>query len=599
MKCPHCSFEAPETEQFCPNCGASSLAPQTPKKISAISSLPLGTILNSKYRIEAILKTDSINVYKASSNSQQDLFLIEETTVDDKSKSNFITRLVETFRSIRPSQSHTNETTKDKKPEAIVEQLLSLRKKYELLASLDTLDFQKTFDYFVIGDKEYLVLENAVARSLFDIVTHDLPTEDQAIDIAVDLCDRVDKIHRAGYVHLNIDPNSIYLLDGHVRLFNFERVARVSEGRHEYLTTDGYSAPELLSIDTAVDVRADIYSIGAVLYWMISGKNVPFTGVSFLELMPSVSSLELGRILTYCLAHNPDQRYISAGELKDKLATYQEMQKRNLHFDTACITDTGMVRKNNEDSCFVLEKAQSTDLGVDSHGIYLIADGMGGEQSGEVASTKAVAEISSFILESLKSAVKGESFSNLVKQAIEKANSEMYNMARSNPQLSNMGTTLTMGLRINNELYLGHVGDSRAYLIRSGEIRQLTQDHSVVAGLLKAGMITPDEAIRHPDQGKIYRCLGTAPSVIMDTYKEVGNEEKLTLMRGDSLVFCTDGMTAHVSNEEIMAEAERPTSAYDACRHLAWLANQRGGTDNVTVIVVKSTDNKREEKANV
>jgi len=592
MNCPHCGFEVAEAEQFCSNCGASFLITESPQKTSNLSALLLGTILNGKYHIKALLKNGSINVYGASFEGEQNLLLIEEATVVHKKKSDVITRIIETFRHIGPSPSAANEITKEKTTEAICQQSLPLQKKFELLSSLDSSAFQKAYDNFIVGDREYLVLENATGKSLFDIVSEDLPDEDLAIDIAINLCQCVGNIHRAGYIHLNIEPGSIYLLDGQVRLFNFERAMRAGERRHEYLTSEGYSAPDLLLTDTGIDARADIYSIGAVLFWMISGQNVTLSGAPVMKVLSSVSSPELARILLSCLAHNPDLRYTTVGELKEKLVAYQLMRKRNFHFDTASLTDTGMIRQNNEDSCFTLEVTQSADLSTDSYGVYLIADGMGGEQAGEVASTRAVAEISSAILDSLKIPNKVESFSDLVSQAVEKANSELYQLARSDPKLSSMGTTVTLGLRVNNELYLGHVGDSRAYLVRRSVIRQLTQDHSVVAGLLKAGMITQEEARQHPDRGKIFRCLGSSPDIVIDTYKEIGNEEKLILRQGDSLVFCTDGLTTHVSDDEILTEVEKPDDAYDACQRLIWLANQHGGTDNISVIVVKSRDTK-------
>lgn len=478
--------------------------------------------------------------------------------------------------------------TEGKIAEVIVDRFLPLREKFELLSSLGSSDFQRAHEYFVLGNREYLVLENQTGKSLLDIVSEDLSSEDVAIDIAIKLCQCADRIHQAGYVHLDIEPGSICLLDRQVRLFNFERAIKLGQRRHEFLTAEGYSAPELLSDDAAVDARADIYSIGAVLFWMISRQNMPLTGASVLSILASVSAPELARIIMSCLAHDPDQRYTTAGELREKLVTYQLMQKGNIHFDTASLADLGMVRQNNEDACLVLEISRSTDSGKNSYGLYLVADGMGGEQAGEVASAKAVEAISSAVLENLITPDKLQSPFELVRNSIEKANSEIYNMARSNPQLSNMGTTVTMGLRVNNELYLGHVGDSRAYLIRAGEIRQLTQDHSVVAGLLKAGMITLEEARQHPDQGKIFRCLGGSQNVFVDTYKNLGNEEKLILQHGDSLVFCSDGLTAHVSDEEILAEVEKSNDACKACQRLIWLANERGGTDNISVIVTKS-----------
>lgn len=250
-----------------------------------------------------------------------------------------------------------------------------------------------------------------------------------------------------------------------------------------------------------------------------------------------------------------------------------------MRFDTAFSSDLGKLRETNEDSCLALDVSEPKAL-ASSYGIYLVADGMGGHQAGEVASKMAAETISSTILDSLSRAKKLPPPSHLVKQALKKANTQIYKMAGTSPQLSAMGTTLTLGLRVANMLYLGHIGDSRAYLIRRGRIRQLTEDHSVVASLLKAGMITPEEAKTHAERGKIFRCLGVSTEVDIDVSNRL-------LQSGDSLVFCTDGLTNHVSDSEILDSVEKESNADSACQKLIHLANLRGGEDNISLIVVK------------
>jgi protein phosphatase len=146
-----------------------------------------------------------------------------------------------------------------------------------------------------------------------------------------------------------------------------------------------------------------------------------------------------------------------------------------------------------------------------------------------------------------------------------------------------MGTTVTLGLRIGQNLYIGHVGDSRAYLIRNRNIMQLTEDHSVVASLVKERVITSDEAKTHPDRGKIFRCLGNAPSVSVDKLKE----GKLQLQAGDVLILCTDGLVSNVSDDELLSVVTKEAAAHESCSQLISLANERGGDDNITAIVIK------------
>jgi protein phosphatase len=149
-----------------------------------------------------------------------------------------------------------------------------------------------------------------------------------------------------------------------------------------------------------------------------------------------------------------------------------------------------------------------------------------------------------------------------------------------------MATTVTAGLRIDFDLYLGHVGDCRAYLVRNGEIRQLTEDHSVVADLVKQGVITADEARSHPDRAKIFRSLGVTSDIRVDTCGREDGAEKLSLLPGDRLVFCSDGLTGHLPDAEILRWIEGNPDADQACRALIGAANAMGGGDNITVIVV-------------
>jgi len=182
---------------------------------------------------------------------------------------------------------------------------------------------------------------------------------------------------------------------------------------------------------------------------------------------------------------------------------------------------------------------------------------------------------------------KSRSPSNLVKHAVEQANKQIFDMAATRPELYSMGTTITLGFRLDDALYLGHVGDSRAYLIRKGTIRQLTEDHSLVAQLLREGKITLQEAKRHPDRGTILRCLGASGDVTVDAFIQNGEERILTLYNGDTLLFCSDGLTSEVPDYEILDCVEESNNATDACRKLIDLANYRGGGDNISIIIVK------------
>ena len=248
-----------------------------------------------------------------------------------------------------------------------------------------------------------------------------------------------------------------------------------------------------------------------------------------------------------------------------------------------------MIRDNNEDAYFVADCCRYTDSQILSCGIYLVADGMGGENAGEVASAQAIETISSSILKDLKSDAKPSSYQDLVRHAIERGNAEISSMAKAKSALASAGTTVTLGLRINNDLYLGHIGDSRCYLVHDGKLEQLTRDHSVVGELLRRGKITIEQAKHHPARGKLYRSLGSTTDITVDTLKETGYGESQALSSGDKVIFCSDGLTDYVSNEDILELVEHGVNAIGICHSLVQLANARGGADNVTVIVVTVT----------
>ena len=225
-------------------------------------------------------------------------------------------------------------------------------------------------------------------------------------------------------------------------------------------------------------------------------------------------------------------------------------------------TDKGLVRKENEDA-FCIEK----DLGL-----LAIADGMGGHASGEVASRMAI----EILRDSLRK--EGEPLPDRLNSGVKLANKTIYDTSRSQSQLNGMGTTLTAVQLNGNRLRIGHVGDSRAYLIRGGVIEQITDDHTIVSEQVARGMMTREEAARSDMRNILSRALGIGPEVKLDI-------EELTVSEADKLVLCSDGLSELVSEDEILLEVQSSNTPDLACNELVNLANQRGGEDNITVIV--------------
>ncbi len=238
-------------------------------------------------------------------------------------------------------------------------------------------------------------------------------------------------------------------------------------------------------------------------------------------------------------------------------------------------TDVGKKRIQNEDSYLV--------NGEIDGGIFIVADGMGGHNAGEVASLDACRITESFILESEN---KDE---NAIVAAIKKANRDIFQRASENNAMRGMGTTIDVCYITKNLLTIGHVGDSRVYVINQSGIKQITHDHSVVGMMLEEGTISEEEARLHPQRNIITRAVGTSVNVEVDV-------EKYSLDENDTILMCTDGLTGMVTPSEICSIVLNAQSLIDACNALVSKANENGGKDNITVILIKPFGQKVEDK---
>src|SRR5918911_2575545 len=225
---------------------------------------------------------------------------------------------------------------------------------------------------------------------------------------------------------------------------------------------------------------------------------------------------------------------------------------------TAGVTDPGRKRRHNEDS-FVL-----------SPPVFAIADGMGGAKAGEVASELAV--------EALREAPGDGDGEGRVVSLIQEANRRVYERALEDAAASGMGTTMTLALLEENAVRIGHVGDSRSYLLRDGELHQLTEDHSLVGELVRSGKLAPEDAESHPQRSVITRVLGTDPDVDVDRIT-------VETQPGDLFLLCSDGLYSMVGNDKILELVERYRGDLDAAaKALVRAANRGGGDDNITVV---------------
>ncbi len=251
------------------------------------------------------------------------------------------------------------------------------------------------------------------------------------------------------------------------------------------------------------------------------------------------------------------------------------------------VTDVGRKRKHNEDNLLLDVNGESEE------GLFIVADGMGGHAAGEVASKITVDTVGEFIAATRQKEEATWPFkynhelhfnSNRLAVAIEKANERVMAAVAAQPWLKGMGTTVVAGLLDGKILSLAHVGDSRAYLYRGGQLSRLTDDHSWVHEQVAAGILTEDEAKSHPLKNVVTRALGGGPSVSPDL-------QELSFESGDVFLFCSDGLTTMLSDEEIRDAVASEGDPKALCERLVQTANDKGGVDNITVVIarIKST----------
>jgi len=252
-----------------------------------------------------------------------------------------------------------------------------------------------------------------------------------------------------------------------------------------------------------------------------------------------------------------------------------------MKIDAYGISDVGKKRSRNEDSFLVSDKLK----------LYIVADGMGGHSGGEYASRLAVATMEE-VLSSMNtdpeatviSGVNSEEteFGDRLKYAIEVAGQKIFDQALYDPDLKGMGTTITTLIIDEGIAYVANVGDSRVYLMRGDEIKQLTDDHSLVSEQMKAGLISENDAKKHKLKNIITRSVGYQEEVEIDI-------DKHDLQNGDRLLLCSDGLTNMVDDAAIF-ETVKANDVQTSCRLLVENANENGGEDNITVVLCEVSD---------
>lgn len=237
-------------------------------------------------------------------------------------------------------------------------------------------------------------------------------------------------------------------------------------------------------------------------------------------------------------------------------------------------TDRGLRRSNNEDACYVLKRDK----------VFIVADGVGGNNSGELASKTCVDEIAKFVEHhDLHHIHNDDEIQYYFEKCIKDVNFKVLELSQRHEENRGMATTVVMACLHDGQLYVLNVGDSRAYILRDGVMTQITEDHTYVNSLVKAGLITAEEAEHHENRNMITRAVGADYRIEADFFV-------VKAAVGDRLLFCTDGLHGEVGLDEITEIMCKDETMTDICEELVEIAKTKGGHDNITMVVVEVTE---------
>jgi protein phosphatase len=313
------------------------------------------------------------------------------------------------------------------------------------------------------------------------------------------------------------------------------------------------------------------------------GFVVAIVSLWFLVPKPEISYSQFIDALSYVLlvAFGATSFYglhIYIGIRRRLRETKEDIKKsRSLLKEVGCLSDTGMVRQLDEDGIIVLKAFSTYGPSPGQFFLLTIADGMGGHSKGEVASYLGAMTIAEQVVPKLVNREEHD-FGQILLSSTKEANERILRHATEHQECEGMGTTMTSAIIEGNKTYISHIGDTRAYAISEERIKQLTKDHSQVQELVDKGMITPAEARHHPQKNVITRVVGYYAEVQPDVYN-------YDLEANDHLLLCCDGLVADLEDQEIAEVVLNSFTTLSACKNLVKMANDRGGKDNISIIL--------------
>ncbi len=456
-----------------------------------------------------------------------------------------------------------------------------LRRESEVLTEVRYAMLPRALAVFEQEGLRYLAVEwRAANDTLAGALQTGLDTA-QAISIVLQLTQVVRRLHAAGWALLGLQPSQI-VLGTPLQITRLGTASRIGQTADGALNVAGYSAPEVAH-RAIVTGKEDVYTLGALLYRVLVGAPVPEQGPELATLGASVRVPGAPQLLDAALAP-PDERVDLEAFYRHLLAFKGRWSRRVLALEVAGGTTIGLNRSRpvNEDAHTSITWSIAQQGGVTARALLCVVDGMGGMEAGEVASQAAVQAAVAGI---------GGAFGNdapppdavaLVRSAAQ----AVYDAAQGRA----VGATITCAVVDDGVVTLGHVGDTRAYLLHDGMLTQLTHDHSLVAAMVSSGVLTAEQARGHPDSNKVLRSLGgqrELPDEYIDTLVATRGLMPLRLMEDDRLLLCSDGIWGvlddNVLREILLEVGSCAASVQSALRRVL----DGGAPDNATLIVAR------------
>ncbi|MBN1483454.1 MAG: Stp1/IreP family PP2C-type Ser/Thr phosphatase [Chloroflexia bacterium] len=419
-----------------------------------------------------------------------------------------------------------------------------------LIEVVDLLEIRRDFEPF---SRHWLILgPPAESRPLID---EPRPfSGERALLLGQQLAEALQELHQMGIALPDLAPEQILLVGEQAKIWRFE----------------GASFPE--QVDPAVQQR-DILALGRLLSWLVQGNGS----------LPAVVDGLIQRMLEPADRPYPSMQALLV-DLQQAYASLQEPP--SLRLEGYGLSHVGQLRKLNEDSLAILEFSSIYEDICRPLGLYIVADGMGGHEGGEIASRLVIEEFTQHFLEVFllpqtrpgSAPLSDEELVQILEKAIVLANQDVFQERRRRG--IDMGTTVVAALVLGLKAYVVHVGDSRCYMLLD-ELQPLTADHSLVQSLVAIGQLTAQEARTHPQRNVVVRSIGDKPQVVPDS-------QVVSLQPGARLLLCSDGLNGMLEDDEIAAILQKyPQEHGLACKSLVDAANRAGGHDNITVVIAQ------------